>query len=476
MQVTEISAQGLKRQYKVVLPAADLASKLDAELNEMKAKVRINGFRPGKVPAAHLKRLYGRSLMGDVVQNAVNEANRKIVEDNNLRLALEPKVDIASDQAEVEKAMEAKGDLAFTVDLETLPKFEVGTFDDIELDRLVTDIDEAEVEKAVQRMADNGRPFTAKTDEGAVAEAGDKATIDFEGKLDGVPFEGGKGTDTDLVLGSGMFIPGFEDQLVGMKVGEDRTISVKFPDDYSDSNLAGKDVTFDVKLKGVAAPGELAIDDAFGKTFGFEDLEGLKNAIRDRMRDDLSKASRDKLKRALLDALDKRYAFDLPEGLVNQEFNQIWNQVEQEQKASGRSFADENTTEDEARAEYRRIAERRVRLGLVLADVGEKAAVKVDDAELGRALSDFVRNYPGQEQQVWDYYRKNPQALAQLRAPLFEEKVVDHIIGQAKVTDRTVSREELMRVEDEPGPAKRVPEPVLEAAAEAPAEEAPEQA
>ena len=264
------------------------------------------------------------------------------------------------------------------------------------------------------------------------------------------------------MLGSGMFIPGFEDQLVGVKVGEERTISVKFPDDYTDDNLAGKDATFDVKVKGIAAPGELAIDDEFGKTFGFEDLDGLKNAIRERMRGDLSKASRDKLKRALLDALDKRYAFELPEGLVNQEFAQIWNQVEQEQKGSGKSFADEGTTEEDARAEYRRIAERRVRLGLVLADVGEKAAVKVEDAEVGRALSDLVRNYPGQEQQVWEYYRKNPQALAQLRAPLFEEKVVDHIIGQAKVTDRTVPREELLRVEEEPGPAKSTPELNLE--------------
>ena len=457
MQVTEISADGLKRQYKVVLPASDLASKLDAELNEMRAKVRINGFRPGKVPAAHLKRLYGRSLMGDVVQNAVNEANRKIVEDNKLRLALEPKVDLASDQSEVEKAMEAKGDLSFTVAVETLPQFEVGSFDDIALERQVAEIDDADVEKAVRRMADQNRTFTPKTDENATAADGDKLTLDFEGKLNGEAFDEGKGTDIEMVLGSETFIPGFEDQLVGAKVGEERKVDVKFPVNYLSAKLAGQDASFDVKVKSIASPESVETGDEFAKTFGFEDLDGLKTAIRERMQEDLSRSSRDKLKRSLLDELDKRYAFELPEGLVNQEFQTIWNQVEQEQQSSGRSFADEATTEDEAKAEYRRIAERRVRLGLVLADVGEKAAVKVEDAEMGRALTDLARNYPGREKEVWDHYRKNPQALAQLRAPLFEEKVIDHIIALTKVTDRTVSREDLMRVEEEPGPAKAEP-------------------
>ena len=455
MQVTEISAQGLKREYKVVFPAADLASKLDSELNDIKGKVRINGFRPGKVPTAHLRRLYGRSVMGDVVQNAVNEANRKIVEDNKLRLALEPKVDLVGDQAEVEKFMDAKGDLSFTVALETLPQFEVGTFNDIELEKQVSELDETEVSKAVERMADQNRTYNAKDDAEATAADGDKLVIDFTGQLNGEVFEGGSGTDMDIVLGSDTFIPGFESQLVGAKAGEQRKVSVKFPDNYLDPKLAGQDATFDVTVKSISAPGELAVDDEFAKTFGFEDLEGLKTAIRERMSGDLAKASRDKLKRALLDALDKRYAFDLPEGLVNQEFETIWAQVEKEHQSSGRSFADEDTTEDEARAEYRRIAERRVRLGLVLADVGEKAAVKVDDQEVGRALVELTRGYPGQEKQIWEYYTKNPQALAQIRAPLFEEKVVDHIIEQTRITERTVSREELMKVEEDPtSPAK----------------------
>ena len=222
MQVTEISAHGLKREYKVVLPAADLASKLDTELNEMRAKANIKGFRPGKVPTAHLRRLYGKSLMGEVVQNAVNEANRKIVEDNKLRLALEPKIDLASDQSEIEQALEAKGDLSFTVALETLPQFDVGTFDDIELEKQVVNLDEQDIDKAVSRMADQNRSYTPKEGDDATAVAGDKVTVDFEGRMNGEVFEGGTGADIEVVLGSDSFIPGFEDQLVGAKIGEER--------------------------------------------------------------------------------------------------------------------------------------------------------------------------------------------------------------------------------------------------------------
>ncbi|WP_131116981.1 trigger factor [Lichenihabitans psoromatis] len=447
MQVTEVSSQGLKREYKVVLPAADLASRLEGELAGMRDKVKINGFRPGKVPMAHLKRVYGRSVMSEVVQNAVNEANRKIVEDNGLRLAMEPKIDLASDQAEVERAMEAEGDLSFTVAVETLPKFETGTFETIEIERLVAEVDEAEVTKSMERMADQNRVFTPKEGDDATAENGDKLTIDFEGKIKDEVFEGGAGKDIDVILGSDSFIPGFEAQLVGAKLGEERKVALSFPENYLSAQLAGQAATFDVTVKSIAAPGELKIDDDFAKNFGFDDLDGLKTAVRSRMEDEFSKASRDKLKRALLDQLDKRYSFDLPQGLVEQEFANIWRQVSDEQQKSGRSFADDDTTEDDAKAEYRRIAERRVRLGLVLAEVGESTGVKVGDDEITKALVEMVRQYPGQEKEVWEFYRKTPQALAEIRAPLFEEKVVDYIVTQAKVTDRTVSREELFKVE-----------------------------
>ncbi len=449
MQVTEISAQGLRREFKVVLPAADLASRLEGELVGMKDKVRINGFRPGKVPLSHLKRLYGRSVMSEVVQNAVNEANRKIVEDHGLRLALEPKIDLASDQAEVERAMAAEGDLAFTVAVETIPTFETGTFDDITLERQVAEVSEEDVATAINRMADQNRTFDPKTGEDAQVETGDRVTVDFLGRMDGEPFEGGKGEDVDVTIGSGSFIPGFEDKLIAAKLGEERSVEVTFPENYLSAPLAGRPAVFDVKIKAIAAPGEIRLDDGFAKGFGFESFEAMKGAIREKMREDLARASRDRLKRVLLDALDKKYDFELPEGLVAQEFDNIWRQIAEEQKRSGRTFADEKTTEDDARSEYRRIAERRVRLGLVLAEVGEKAGVKVDDNEVGRALVDVVRQYPGQEQKVWEYYRKNPQALSQIKAPLFEDKVVDLIVSQANVTDRVVPKDELFKVQDE---------------------------
>ncbi len=451
MQVTEISAQGLRREYKVVLPAADLASRLQGELVGLKDKVRINGFRPGKVPLAHLKRLYGRSIMGDVVQNAVNEANRKIVEDNHLRLALEPKIDLASDQAEIERAMEAEGDLSFTVAVETIPVFETGSFDDVELERQVADISDEEIQRSIDRMAEGSRSYDPKPGDEAVAASGDQVKIDFEGRVDDVPFEGGKGEDMPLVLGSGNFIPGFEDQLIGMKAGEDRRIAVTFPADYGSAALAGKEASFDVKLRGIGVPGELKLDDDFAKTFGLESYDALREATRSRMQEDFARASRDRIKRSLLDVLDKRYSFDLPEGLVAQEFDNIWRQVQGEQARSGKTFADEDTTEDAARAEYRAIAQRRVRLGLVLAEVGERAGIKVEDNEIGKALVDLTRQYPGQEKQVWEHYTKDPSALAGIKAPLFEEKVVDHIVAQAKVTERTVSRDELFKPIDEDG-------------------------
>jgi trigger factor len=449
MQVTETLSDGLKRAYKVVLPMQDLAKRLEDELDNMKDKVRINGFRPGKVPPGHLRKLYGKQVMGDVLQNAVNEANRKIVEDHSLRLANEPTIDIEGGDEGVKKAMEATGDLAFTVKLEVLPKFEVGSFDDVALERPVAAVDEAEVDQALERMASQSRPFSPK--EGAAAN-GDKLTIDFVGKIDGVEFEGGKGEGLDLVLGSGQFIPGFEDQLVGASAGESRVVNVKFPEQYQAAHLAGKDASFDVTVQAVAAPGELVIDDEFAKSYGMESLDKLKDAIRSTMQRELDQVSRAKLKRALLDALDARYSFELPETLVEQEFNTIWQRVQEEQQQSGKTFADENTTEEAARAEYRGIAQRRVRLGLLMAEVGEQEKVQVTEDELSAAIVEQARQYPGQEKMVWDFYQKNPQAVAQIRAPLYEEKVVDVIVSKAKVTDKTVSKDELLKEDDAEAP------------------------
>jgi trigger factor len=297
-------------------------------------------------------------------------------------------------------------------------------------------------------MASQNQSYTPKAD-GAASEKSDKLTIDFVGKIDGEVFEGGTGEGIDLVLGSGQFIPGFEDQLMGAKAGDQRTVNVKFPDDYASAKLAGRDASFDVTVKAVAAPGEMKIDDEFAKQFGFDALDKLKDAIKSNIDRDFIRASRDKVKRSLLDALDKKYSFELPEGLVSQEFDGIWKQVEAGQKAGGKSFEEEGTTEEAARADYRRIAERRVRLGLVLAEVGRVADVQITDDEMTQALLERARQFPGQEKMVWDYYRNNRDALNELRAPLYEEKVVDHIVGQAKVTEVTVTKEELFKVEDE---------------------------
>lgn len=441
MQVTQTFSEGLKRQYKVVLPAADLAERLSGQLDEMRLKVRIPGFRPGKVPVAHLKRVYGRSIMADVVQNAVTEANRKIVDDNQHKLANEPQIDFPQDQAVVEEVMAAKGDLEYSVAMEILPQFELADLSDVTLEREVVDVADADVTASIERMAEPGRPFSAK--DGAAA-TGDRVTVDFTGMIDDAPFEGGTGADIQVVLGSGSFIPGFEEQLLGVVAGDARTVKVTFPINYTATHLAGKDAVFDVTVKAVEAPGELVIDDALAKQYGMETVDGLRDAVKAAVGNDYARATRRKLKRKLLDALDAKYTFDLPSSLLEQEFDGIWRSVEAEMKSAGKTFADEDTTEEKAREEYRRIAERRVRLGLVLAEIGEKAQVQVSDDEVTQALVERARQFRGQEKEVWEYYRKNPQAMAELRAPLFEDKVIDHLLQQVTVTEKSVSKEELL--------------------------------
>jgi trigger factor len=448
MQVTETLSQGLKREFKVVLPATELEQRLTSELASLKDRVRINGFRPGKVPVQHLRRLYGRSIMADVVQNAVNEANRKIVDENGLKLALDPQVQFPENKDEVEKAMEAKADLAFTVALEVLPSFELADLSDVSIKKQTATVADADLQEAVERMARQNRTFTSKG-EGAEAVSGDRVILDFVGSIDGTPFEGGKGEGVELELGSGSFIPGFEDQLLGAKAGEQRRVNVTFPESYPGQHLAGKAAEFEVTVKDVQTPNEVAIDDELAKGMGMASLDALKDAVRAAIQRDFDTQARRKLKKELLDALDAKYGFELPPSLVDQEFKGVWSQVEADMKRSNKSFADEGTTEEQAQADYRRIAERRVRLGLVLAQIGEKADIKIADDEVTQALVERVRQFPGQEKEAWEYYRKNPQAMAELRAPLFEEKVVDHILSQVSVAEEQVSKEALFRDDDE---------------------------
>ncbi len=449
MQVTETLTQGLKREFRVVLTAADLETRLVDGLDGLKDKVKINGFRPGKVPPGYLRKMYGRSVMNDVLQNAVNEANTRISSDNALRFAMEPKIRFPESKEEIEAALDAKGDLAFTVAVEVLPKIESADHSGIMLTRLVAEAPEADVEAALERMAGHNRTFAAKAD-GAAAENGDKLVINFTGYLNGEKFEGGAGEGVDLVLGSNSFIPGFEEQMVGARAGETRTINVTFPVNYLSETLAGKDATFEVAVTGLQAPDPVKIDEDLAKAFGMESLEALRGAVKAQLQREMDAQSRRKLKKALLDALDGQYTFELPPTLVEQEFNNVWSQVETDMKQAGKTFVEEGTTEEAARAEYQKICERRVRLGLVLAEIGDSAKIQISDDEVTNALIERARQYPGQEKQVWEFYRKNPQALAELRAPIFEEKVVDHLLSQMKVEESTVSREVLFSDEDAP--------------------------
>jgi trigger factor len=470
MQITETLSEGLKRQYKIVLPAKDLADRLSGELENVAKRANIPGFRPGKVPQQHLRRVYGKSVMADVLQNAVNEVNRKIVDDNGLKLAFEPAVNFPQEQDKMEAVMEARGDLEYTVALEVLPKIEVKDHSSISLEKQVVEVPASDVEDAIKRMAEPSRPFADKGEK-AKAASGDRVTVDFVGRMDGVEFDGGKGEGIQVVLGSNTFIPGFEDQLMGVKKGDAKLVKVTFPTNYQAANLAGREAEFDVVVMTVEAPGELTINDELAKQYGMEDLGKLKDAVKISLGQELDGVSRRKLKRKLLDSLDGLYTFELPPTLLDQEFNSIWNNVTQELQAAGKTFEDEGSSEVEARKEYQAIAARRVRLGLVLAEIGEKAGVQVSDDEVSQGLVQRARQFPGQEKAVWDFYRKNPQALAEIRAPIFEEKVVDHILGQVKITDKSVSKEDLMNEDDDIAASSA--KPAKKAAKKADADDAP---
>jgi trigger factor len=353
---------------------------------------------------------------------------------------------LPTDEAAVEEVIEGKTDLSYTVEMELVPSIALADFKSIKLTRLTTEVTDEEIDKALQAIADQNRPFVTKS-EGAAD--GDRVTINFEGSLEGVPFEGGTGEDVPLIMGAGQFIPGFEDNLVGLKAGESKTFDIKFPDDYRATHLAGKDATFAVTVKAVDAPGAVTIDDEFAKTLGLESLAKLREAVKERIAREYTQASRQKLKRGLLDQLDASHKFEPPPSLVEQEFNNVWAQVEQDLKRQNRTFEDEGTTEEKAREEYRSIAERRVRLGLVIAEIGEKNNIKVTDDQLRAAVMEQVRQFPGQERQIWEYYQKNPDALAALRGPLFEDKVVDFLVELADVTEKPVSREELFKEDEE---------------------------
>jgi trigger factor len=447
MQVTETLSEGLKREYKVVVPAAELDAKVNQRLDDLKGRVRINGFRPGKVPVAHLKRMYGRSAMAEVIEATVRDTNNQIVSEHGFKLAADPKVTLPTEEGVIEQLIDGKSDLNYTMALEIVPPIALGDFKAIKLTRLTADVAESEVDDGVKHIADQNRPYTSRP-QGEKAAKDDRVTISFAGSIDGKPFEGGTGDDAAVLIGSNTFIPGFEDQLIGMTTGETRTLKVTFPAHYMKEDLAGKDAEFVVTAKSIEAPGTVTVDDEFAKALGLESLDKLRDAVKDRITREHAAMSRQKIKRGLLDELDKMHKFDPPPTLVEEEFDRVWKSVLQELENERKTFADENTTEEKAKAEYRAIAERRVRLGLVLAEIGEKNNITVTDDELNRAVMDRARQFAGQEQRVWDYYRQNPQAVAALRAPIFEEKVVDFLLELASVKESKVSREELFKDDD----------------------------
>jgi len=447
MQVTETLSEGLKREYKVVVPAAELDAKVNARLDELKARVRINGFRPGKVPATHLKRMYGRSAMAEVIEATVRDTNNQIVTERGFRLAADPKVTLPTEEGAIEQLIEGKSDLNYTMALEIVPPITLGDFKSIKLTKLTADVSDSEVEEGLSRIVEQNRPYTVRP-QGEKAAKDDRVTISFAGTIDGQPFEGGSGDDAVVLIGSNTFIPGFEDQLTGIVSGETRTLKVTFPQHYMKQELAGKAAEFVVTAKSVETPGSVATDDAFAKSLGLESAAKLREAVKETIGREHAAMSRQKLKRALLDELDKLHKFEPPPTLVEEEFDRVWKSVLSELETEKKTFADEGTTEEKAKAEYRAIAERRVRLGLVLAEIGEKNNITVTEDELRRAVMERARQFAGQEQRVWDYYRQNPQAVAALRAPIFEEKAVDFLLELAGVTESKVSREELYKDDD----------------------------
>jgi trigger factor len=448
MQVTETLAEGLKHEFKISVPASDLDAKADAKLVDLKDKVKLNGFRPGKVPVSHLKKVYGRSVMAETIDQTIRDTNTQIFTDRGFRLATEPKITMPTEQKEVEELLAGKTDLTYTVAIEVVPTIQLADFKTFTVEKPVVEVGDAEVDEAIKRIADQNRPYAAKA-EGAKAESGDRVTISFKGTIDGVPFDGGTGEGIQVVIGAGQFIPGFEEQLIGIGSGETRTLKVSFPKNYASEKLAGQPAEFETTATLIEAPGETEINDEFAKTLGLESLDKLKEAARERLVAEFAGATRQRVKRALLDRLDDSHKFEAPPSLIEEEFNLMWNSIKAEMESSAKTFADENTTEEAAKEEYHKIADRRVRLGLVLSEIGEKNKITVTDDEVSRAVIERARSMPGREKEVWDYYRNNANALAQLRAPIYEDKVVDFILELANVTEKKVSREDLFKDEDE---------------------------
>lgn len=448
IEVTETSAEGLKHEFKVVVPSTSIEERVDAKLGELANTISLPGFRPGKVPMSLLKKRYGSTVMGEVVEETVNEGAQKALTDQGLRPALQPKIEITK--------FEEGGELEYTLLVEVLPDIAPDDFSTIEVEQLKTQPTEEDVQTHLDRLAEAQTTF--ETEENRKAETGDAVIIDFVGRRDSKEFEGGSAKDFQLVLGSGSFIPGFEDQLVGATAGQHLDVSVTFPEAYGAEELAGQDAVFEVDVKEVKRPEKAVIDDEFAIKMGLDTLDELKKTLNNQIKSDYDRVSRNRAKRKLLDELADRYDFEVPSGLIDAEFEAIWEQFGAQVPNSEGETVELEKSEDELKAEYKEIAERRVRLGLLLSEVGHRNNIEVHQEELNRAMAEQARRYPGQEREIIKHLQEDPQAMSQLQAPIFEDKVVDFILEMANVTEREVTPDELLN-EPEDDEAKEKSEP-----------------
>lgn len=441
MQIIEASEEGLKRTLKVVVGAAELGERLTNRLDQVKDSVQIKGFRKGKVPVGHIRKVYGRSLMGEVLQDAIRDTSEKAIRERKERPAQMPDISLVSDNTAMEDVMEGKGDLAYQMTFEVLPEIKIMDLGTLSLERLVAEVDDATLQTSIDDLLTRAGSFEADAER--AAEMGDRVTIDYAGNIDGQPFDRGTGEGLSLVLGNAGFIPGFEEGLVGVKAGDEKDVTGQFPDGYAVTEIAGKEAVFSVKVKLVEKPVKAVLDDEMAKAFGLESADELRGKVREQIKGELDKAARVKLKRELLDGLEKGHDFELPKSLVRREFEMIWQQLEANLKRENKTFADEGKSEEDLRAEYEKIAERRVRLGLVVGEIGSQNRIEVTQDEMRLALMEQARRYPGQEKFVYEYFEKTPGAIQELRAPIFEDKVVDFVISKANVGEKSVTREEL---------------------------------
>lgn len=435
MQVTETLNEGLKRGYNITVSADELAAKVDAKLKEAQPEVEMKGFRKGKVPMALLKKQFGPRILGEAMQESVDEAMQSHFNDSGDRPAMQPEVKMTNED------WKEGDDVEVTMNYERLPDVPDVDFKDIKLEKLVAKVDASEVDEALENLAKSANNFEDRK-KGSKAKDGDQVVINFLGKVDDVPFEGGQADDYPLVLGSNSFIPGFEEQLVGAKAGDDVVVNVKFPEEYGAENLAGKDAVFECTVNAVKEAKPAEINDELAKQFGADDLAGLKAQVEERLGAEYAGAARQVLKRQLMDALDETVKFDLPPSMVDAEAGQIAHQLWHEDNPD---VTDHNHDPVEPTDEHKKLAERRVRLGLFLAELGGKQDIQVSDQEMQQAVMQQAQQYPGQERQFFEFIQQNEQAMQQIRAPLFEDKVVDYILELSDVSDKEVSKEELQK-------------------------------